>query len=114
MAHPLALIAKDALPADCMALIKEYATDKRAPHPVALLVKRFKATWVDTCRGCFYGLRISKVRSYRWTVYKERGDGVFTRETLLGGKSEDVKTLETIYTDAASLRALRAHRRESS
>ena len=46
MAPPLALVAKDALPADCMALIQEYAADKRAPHPVALLVKRFKARFV--------------------------------------------------------------------
>ena len=43
MAPPLALVAKDVLPEDCMALIKEYATDK---HPVALLVKRFKARFV--------------------------------------------------------------------
>ena len=32
----------DVLPVDCMALIKEYATDRRAPRPVALLVKRSK------------------------------------------------------------------------
>ena len=46
MAPPLALVAKDVLPVDCMALIKEYATDKRAAHPVALLVKRFRGRFV--------------------------------------------------------------------
>ena len=39
MAPPLALVAKKFLSVDCEAIIQEYAADKRAPHPVALLVK---------------------------------------------------------------------------
>ena len=37
----------DVLPVDCMALIKEYVPlDRRAPHPVAVLVQRSRARFV--------------------------------------------------------------------
>ena len=47
MAPPLAWAAKEILPLGCLSIVQEFAADKRDPHPVALLVKRFDAEWVD-------------------------------------------------------------------
>ena len=51
MVPPLALVAKRFLPLECQASIQEYAADKRAPHPVALLVKRVAFRWRESPWG---------------------------------------------------------------
>jgi len=77
MAPPLALVAKKFLRVDCKAIIQEYAADKRAPHPVALLVKNIDAHW--DASG-------DELTAYRWRQrfnwYGPRSDDVFTKETM--------------------------------
>ena len=51
MAPHLALLAKRQFPLPCQAIIQEYAADKRAPHPVALLVKRVAFRWRESPWG---------------------------------------------------------------
>ena len=57
MAPPLALISKECLPSvieDCLPSIQEYAADKRAPHPVALLVKNIDVYWFGRFSRYFF------------------------------------------------------------
>jgi len=86
MAPPLHWIAKAPfLPLELTSLIQQFAADKRDPHPVALLVKRFDTEWVlgpnfinyvftlDTCApGCR--------DIFQWIA--RDGDGVYTRQTM--------------------------------
>ena len=84
MAPPLACIAKHFLPLECLSIVQQYAADKRAPHPVALLVKRFETNWV-LCQNYFdekftLETRTPGVRLFQWEA--RPGDGEFTRQTM--------------------------------
>ena len=85
MAPPLHWTAKTPfLPLEPQSLIQQFATDRRAPHPVALLVKRFETEWV-LCQN-FTDQKFTLetwapgVRLFQWIA--RAGDGEFTRQTM--------------------------------
>ena len=84
MAPPLALLAKRQFPLPCQALIQEFAADKRAPHPVALLVKSINVEWG---LGRNYNAIMTidfdwKWKTFSWCVDALKGDGIFTNATV--------------------------------
>ena len=86
MAPPLALLGKDFLIDDCLPPIQEFAADKRAPHPAALLIKNIESGNVRTQRRwrqrfLWYGPRSDDWRQ-RVNWFGPRDDGVFTQETM--------------------------------
>ena len=86
MAPPLALLAKRQFPLPCQALIQEFAADKRAPHPVALLVKTIRVRWGFNLTYN-YVMTIDFVckknwKRFYWRVDALKGDGIFTNETV--------------------------------
>jgi len=57
MVPSLAHLSKECLPGvieDCLPLIQQYAVDRRAPHPVALLVKNINAYWFGRFNRYFF------------------------------------------------------------
>ena len=85
MAPPLHWTAKTPfLQLEPQSLIQQFAADRRAPHPVALLVNRFETEWV-LCQDFIdqkFTLQTwaSGVRLFQWTA--RAGDGEFTRQTM--------------------------------
>ena len=89
MAPPLALVAKRQFPLECQAIIQEYTADKRAPHPVALLVKNIDASWVELSDHghvvfCLENYRAGGRQHFQYTCGGIAGarDGIFTIESV--------------------------------
>jgi len=87
MAPPLALVAKRQFPLECQAIIQEYAADKRAPHPVALLVKSINVEWdLDHNFNEIMTIDFKRINKgwtwYSWRVDALEGDGIFTNESV--------------------------------
>ena len=84
MAPPLALLAKRQFPLECQALIQKFAADKRAPHPVALLVKNIHVEWglghnFDEIMTIDFDWNWKPLS---WCVDALKGDGIFTNESV--------------------------------
>ena len=89
MAPPLALLAKRQFPLPCQALIQKFAADKRAPHPVALLIKNIDASWVELSDHghvvfCLENYRAGGRQHFQYTCGGIAGarDGIFTSESV--------------------------------
>jgi len=87
MAPPLALVARRQFPLECQAIIQKFAADKRAPHPVALLVRSINVEWDLDCNyNKVMRIDLERINKFwtggSWRVDALKGDGIFTNESV--------------------------------
>ena len=113
MAPPLALAAKHFLPVGCRSCqpsIQDYAADRRAPHPVALLVKQIRVFWDGDCDQEWFVLDNSRAGGSAYFSYTvDERDGEFTTESMqhLERNNRSLKRISQCIADSRNSRNVR-------
>ena len=112
MAPPLALISKECLPSvieDCLPSIQEWAADKRAPHPVALLVKNFDVYWFGQFNRYFFLTNRKAGGKQRFSYGCGAESGEFTTESMqhLERNNRSLKRISQCIADSRNSRNVR-------
>ena len=113
MAPPLALAAKHFLPVGCRSCqpsIQDYAADRRAPHPVALIVKQIRFFWEEDGDHNWVELDNSRAGgSARFVYMVDERDGEFTKESMqeLERNNRSLKRISQNIADSNNSRNVR-------